>query len=62
MLVTGYGSSEHCVEAMKSGVHDYLTKPFAPAALLRAVATASTDTLVTTGLTAMPVNGPGSEI
>lgn len=40
ILLTGYGSIETTVAAMRIGAFDYLLKPFAPAALLAAVARA----------------------
>jgi DNA-binding NtrC family response regulator len=40
IIITAFGSVEQAVEMVKSGAHQYLTKPFKTAELLRAVAQA----------------------
>jgi DNA-binding NtrC family response regulator len=37
IMMTGYGTIEIAVEAMKSGAHDFITKPFDKIALFRAI-------------------------
>jgi DNA-binding NtrC family response regulator len=37
IMMTGYGSIETAVEAMKSGAHDFITKPFDKNALFRTI-------------------------
>ena len=46
IMITGYGSVQSTVQAMKLGAADYLEKPFTPDRLLKAVASAL-DTAVT---------------
>jgi FixJ family two-component response regulator len=40
IMITGYGTVDSAVEAMKLGAEEYLTKPFTPEQLLSAVRTA----------------------
>ncbi|MBN1541644.1 sigma-54-dependent Fis family transcriptional regulator [candidate division KSB1 bacterium] len=37
IMITGYGTIEHAVEAMRLGAYDYLQKPFEPGQLLETV-------------------------
>jgi len=41
ILITGYGTIETAVEAMKQGAYDFITKPFRRAVIVRAVAKAA---------------------
>ena len=57
VMVTGYGSVETAVEAMKLGAFDYLTKPFDPEDLQRIIAKALERERGISGAGQMPEDG-----
>ncbi|HXX53711.1 MAG TPA: response regulator [Thermodesulfovibrionales bacterium] len=44
IMITGYSTTEHAEQAMKSGAYNYIEKPFTPETLVKAVKEALGDT------------------
>jgi DNA-binding NtrC family response regulator len=44
IMITGYSTTEHAEQAMRSGAYNYIEKPFTPETLVKAVKDALSDT------------------